>query len=131
MNWKFWTWPGEIRRLKQYAKQLEEAYQRDVQIGPGRPQRANRIEAAKVVTEAELAGRFAAAPDNPLFEAVLTVLAEKINATAAGAADETLTDRAILWRMAGADALLEFREDLLERERQARQQREETTNGHE
>jgi len=99
MNLKFWTW------------------------GPApRPVRAANT---KAVTEAELAGRFASAPDNPLWEATLTLLAEKINTTATEAADERLTDRQVLWRIAGASALMEFLEDLQERERQARQMQQE------
>jgi len=79
----------------------------------------------KAVTEAELAGRFASAPDNPLFEAVLTLLSEKINSKATEAANEQRTDREILWRVAGTDALMEFLEDLKDRETAARQNRDE------
>lgn len=100
MNWKFWAPRGVAPKPKPEIKP---------------------------VTERELAARFAAAPDNPLFEAVLTVLTERINAKATDAANEQLTDRAIVWRVAGTDALMEFYEELREREQQARRAKAETT----
>jgi len=80
---------------------------------------------AKAVTEAELVGRYASAPDSPLFEAVLTDLTEAINGKATEAANPQLTDREILWRVAGTDALMEFLEKLKDRETAARQARQE------
>ena len=78
---------------------------------------------AQPVTAGELEGRFAAAPDNPLWEATLAVLAEKINALGTDAANPKLTDREILWRVAGVDALMGFLEELQDREARAREDR--------
>lgn len=98
-----------IQRIKQLFKPAT-----------GKPRRETRA-----ITEAELAGRFASAPDNALWEATLTLLTERINATATDAANSQLPDREILWRVAGADALMRFLEELQEREQQARQMQQE------
>lgn len=101
MNWKFWE---------------------------GKDRRSQTAATVKAVSERELAARFALAPDNPLFEAVLTVLAERINALGQSAANEQLTDRQIIWRTAGVDALMEFNDFLRELEEQARSTQAETQN---
>ena len=86
-------------------------------------QRKPRREPVKAITEAELAGRFAAAPDNPLWEATLAVVVERINSLGTDAANPKLADREILWRVAGVDALMGLLEELQEREAKAREGR--------
>jgi hypothetical protein len=87
--------------------------------------RRQRIAAVTAISDVELQARFRAAPGSPLWEATLAVIEQKIIAGMDDAVDERLDDRTARWRLGRIDGLIELREELRERERLAKEEREE------
>lgn len=81
--------------------------------------------AAKEITEARLQEMFLAAPDTPLWEATLTVIAQQANAVAERAVDPRMSDREVRYHLGGAGALMELKDLLLEYEDNARRIKDE------
>lgn len=84
---------------------------------PAKPQ----IVAVKTISEERLQEIFNAAPDNPLFNATLLMVDEEIIDVTNRAIDPKQPDAETKFHLGGVAALIELKEDLLERERQARQ----------
>jgi hypothetical protein len=84
-----------------------------------------KLAPVRTITERELEARFLAAPGSPLWEATLTVVDHHILAALDEAMDQKAADRDHRWCLAKADALAALRDDLRERERNARVAKEE------
>lgn len=99
-----------------------------------RKQKRPQIVAVKTISEERLQEVFNAAPDNPLFNATLLVIDEKIIEVNNRALELKQPDAETKFHLGGVAALLELKEDLQERERAARQyqaeqhERKETAN---
>jgi hypothetical protein len=94
--------------------------------------RQPRLAAVQTITERELQARFLAAPGSPLWEATLTLIEQRIVTEVDQAVDPALDERAVRWKLGGLDALINLRDELREREREAREFKEEkaTTDEH-
>lgn len=77
----------------------------------------------RVGAEAEIEGALEAGLDHPVWHAVLALLDEKIIEVSDRPLDEAMNDQAVRFHLGGQAALLEFKEDLVEREREARVRR--------
>lgn len=82
------------------------------------PAGVNRV---SVLTEREMAEGFALAPESKLWGAVLAQLDEKIVEVSDRPLDEKMGNGQMRYHLGGQAALLEFKETLLEREREARE----------
>lgn len=77
------------------------------------------------ITEERLQEMFGAAPDAPLWRATLAVIDDKIPELANRAIDPKLSDAETKFHLGGAAALIELKDDLLDREARARQMAQE------
>lgn len=87
-----------------------------------------QLKAVTAVTEDKLSEIFRAAPDNPLFQATLAVVDRSVEDTMERAIDVKLSSKQMRWYLGGAEALLALKQDLLDREREARVQQQEEEN---
>lgn len=107
-----------MKRLKQWwlkwaAPQATPAPAATVKVAP-----------VRAITARELEERFAAAPGNPLFEAVLLVVEEHILDQMGAAMGQDIPDRDHRWHLGGAAALEKLRDDLKARAEAARVEKE-------
>lgn len=78
------------------------------------------LHSVTAITEEKLGELFLAAPDNPLFQAVLAVVDRNVEEITDSAIDVKLSGDQKNWYLGGAEALLRLKQDLLDRERGAR-----------
>lgn len=83
-----------------------------------------KVAPVRAITARELEERFTAAPGNPLFEAVLLVVEEKILDEMGQSMGREVADRDARYHLGGAEALERLRDDLKGREQAAREEKE-------
>jgi hypothetical protein len=81
------------------------------------PKRRTHI--AALMPEGERQAAYLTAPGNALFAAILADLDDLAITKSDAAVDENLPEGALRFRLGGSDALLEFKERLQERQREA------------
>lgn len=129
MNWKFWTWPAQIRRLKgDYRDQLFTNQQLEKEID----RLENVIADAKVESkpafilrgwdEAQMRAAFVSAPDSGLFQATLEQCDQLLFETVQDLVNEAedLADGVVRQRVGELRGITQLREALTRREEQAR-----------
>lgn len=91
--------------------------------------RSRRLRPVGGLTEEKLSEIFLAAPENPLFQSVVAIIDLHVQETMDVTIDDKLDDKKQRWHLGGADALLKLRQDLLDRESEARRERAKQENG--
>lgn len=75
----------------------------------------------ETISEARLQELFLNAPNNPLWQATLAVLDLEVQESLETVIDETLTNELMRFRVGAVAGLLQFKQKLLDREKEARQ----------
>lgn len=124
MNWKFWTWPAQIRQEQTDVKALREALFHEERLNE-RLAKAQEQPVRFVLhgyTEAQMRNAFLTSPDSDLYKGTLEQcdlnLMEAVNDLVNES--EQLTDGQLRQRVGQLRGITELREQFEARQRQAR-----------